>query len=222
MNPLQTLPAPAGRPEHRLHPLHGRLLRADLRAPEPELRDRHPGRPGDHPGLHRLRQPAAQRGRAAAHRRWPVVLFILELTVTSHGLLTIGGLVCLRARGGGAVHRAGQPDGAAGSRSRCRDHRDDGRARPRSSWASSSSSPSARGGCEAARHWSASLSRSGTVGEVRTPLAPVGHASTLGARSGRARTADERSLQRGTSRAHRPPGRPDAHRRASPTAPAGA
>ena len=66
--PAAVAAAPAFRPEHRLHPVHDRLLRPLLRAPEPELGDRHPGRDRDHPRLHRLRQPAAERRRPAADR----------------------------------------------------------------------------------------------------------------------------------------------------------
>ena len=66
--PVPVDPPPAVRPEHRVHPADDRLLRADLRAPEPELRDRHPRRDRADPGVHRLRQPAAQRRRPAADR----------------------------------------------------------------------------------------------------------------------------------------------------------
>ena len=54
---------PAVGPERRVHPADARLLRAALRAPEPQLRDRHPRRDRAHPRVHRLRQPAAQRRR---------------------------------------------------------------------------------------------------------------------------------------------------------------
>ena len=66
--PVPVDPPPAVRPEHRVHPADDRLLRADLRAPEPQLRDRHPGRHRADPGVHRLRQPPAQHRRPAADR----------------------------------------------------------------------------------------------------------------------------------------------------------
>ena len=49
-----------------------------------------------------------------------IVLFILEFTVTSHGLLTIGGHRLLRAGRGRAVHRAGHAHRARRVGSRCR------------------------------------------------------------------------------------------------------
>ena len=59
---------PAVGPERRIHPPDTRLLRAALRAPEPQLRDRHPGCHRAHPRVHRVRQPAAQRRRSPADR----------------------------------------------------------------------------------------------------------------------------------------------------------
>ena len=59
---------PAVRPERRVHPADARVLRPAVRAPEPELRDRHPRRHRADPRVHRLREPAAQRGRRAADR----------------------------------------------------------------------------------------------------------------------------------------------------------
>ena len=85
---------PAVRSEYRVHPADARFLRSAVRAPEPELRDR--------------------RSSARSRSSWPssasaacrstsagllliglaVLLFVLEFTVTSHGLLAVGGLVC--------------------------------------------------------------------------------------------------------------------------------
>ena len=124
-----------------------------------------------------------------------IVLFILEHTVTSHGLLTIGGLVCL-ALGAAALYTdSGSPTapvvavglptivavvGATaafmglivviGVRSR--------RLR---------GTPGTVGVAVA----------SGTVGEVRTPLAPIGTVYA-GGEEWSAKSADEQVLQRGT------------------------
>jgi membrane-bound serine protease (ClpP class) len=124
-----------------------------------------------------------------------IVLFVLEHTVTSHGLLTIGGLVCL-ALGAAALYTdSGSPTapvvevglptilavvGATGAfmgliviigvRSRAM-----------------RGSPGTVGVAVA----------SGTVGEVRTPLAPTGTVYA-GGEEWSARASDEQVLQRGT------------------------
>ena len=59
--PGPVVPARALRPEHRLHPVHDRLLRHRQRALPPELLQRPGGRDRAGAGLHRLQQPAAQR-----------------------------------------------------------------------------------------------------------------------------------------------------------------
>ena len=64
--PGPVVPARAVRPEHRLHPVHHRLLRDRQRAVPPELLLRAGGRHCAGAGLHRLQQPAAEPGRAAA------------------------------------------------------------------------------------------------------------------------------------------------------------
>ena len=55
------VPPPAERPEHRLHPVHHRLLRDHRRAVPPELLLGHPRRDRDRARLHRLERAAAQR-----------------------------------------------------------------------------------------------------------------------------------------------------------------
>ena len=124
------------------------------------------------------------------------ILFVLELTVTSHGLLTIGGLVCL-ALGAAALYTdSGSPTApvvAVGLPTivavvastglfmglvvvvavRSRRMRGD------------------------AGHGRRGASPPGTVGEVRDPLAPIGTVYA-GGEEWSARAADERSLQRGT------------------------
>jgi membrane-bound serine protease (ClpP class) len=123
------------------------------------------------------------------------ILFILELTVTSHGLLTIGGLVCL-ALGAAALYTdSGSPTApvvevglptivavvgstglfmllivAVAIRSR-----------------RMQASPGTVGAGVP----------SGTVGEVRDPLAPIGTVYASG-EEWSAKAADERALQRGT------------------------
>ncbi|MET1232358.1 MAG: nodulation protein NfeD [Candidatus Limnocylindrales bacterium] len=124
------------------------------------------------------------------------ILFILELTVTSHGLLTIGGLVCL-ALGAAALYtdsgsptapvvEVGLPTTIAVVASTglfmalvvvvaVRSRRMQG-------------SPGTVGMALPA----------GTVGEVRDPLAPIGTVYAAG-EEWSARAADERALQRGTA-----------------------
>jgi membrane-bound serine protease (ClpP class) len=124
------------------------------------------------------------------------ILFILELTVTSHGLLTIGGLVCL-ALGAAALYtdsgsptapvvEVGLPTIVAVVASTglfmalvlvvaVRSRRLQG-------------SPGTVGMAVPA----------GTLGEVRDPLAPIGTVYAAG-EEWSARAADERSLQRGTA-----------------------
>jgi membrane-bound serine protease (ClpP class) len=124
------------------------------------------------------------------------ILFILELTVTSHGLLTIGGLVCL-ALGAAALYtgsgsptapvvEVGLPTIVAVVASTglfmtlvlvvaVRSRRLQG-------------SPGTVGMAVPA----------GTLGEVRDPLAPIGTVYAAG-EEWSARAADERALQRGTA-----------------------
>ncbi len=124
------------------------------------------------------------------------ILFILELTVTSHGLLTIGGLVCL-ALGAAALYtdsgsptapvvEVGLPTTIAVVASTglfmalvvvvaVRSRRMQG-------------SPGTVGMALPA----------GTLGEVRDPLAPIGTVYAAG-EEWSARAADERALQRGTA-----------------------
>ena len=103
MNPFQSVPAPAQRPEHRLHPLHARVLRSSssscrtpTTSPASWARSRcilafigFGSLPLNIAGLLLI-------GLA-------VILFVLEFTVTSGGLLTIGGLVAF-ALGASALY----------------------------------------------------------------------------------------------------------------------
>ena len=214
MNPFESVPPPAGRPEHRLHPVHGRLLRAPLRAPEPELRDRHPGRaariilafigfgslPLNVGGLLLL-------GLA-------IVLFVLELTVTSHGLLAIGGLVCLRAGRVRALHGRRQPHRAGRRGGACR-----------SSWPWSprpaafmlvivAAALRSRRMRHVAGHGSARrLLAAGAVGEVRTPARCRVGTVYVGGEEWSARSRGRAAAAARHARARRPPGWPDARRR---------
>ena len=95
MNPFQRVHPPAGRPDDRVPAVQHRLGGPAGRALQPELRDRHPRRAlAILLAFIGLGSAAAQRRRAAADRASACVLFGLELTVTSHGLLGVGGLVC--------------------------------------------------------------------------------------------------------------------------------
>ena len=119
--PVPELPAPAGRPEHRLHPVHARLLRPAVRARPSQLRDRHPGRASRiilaFIGFGSL--PLNIAGLLLIGLA--IVLFVLELTVTSHGLLTDRRPRRVRAGRGRAVHRSRDPPTAPDvSVSRCR------------------------------------------------------------------------------------------------------
>ena len=98
-------------PEHRVHPADDRLLRAAVRAPEPELRDRDPRRDRADPRVHRLREPAAQRRRPAAHRPCGRPL---RARIHGHQPRTAGDRRAhlLRARRVHAVHRARHADRA--------------------------------------------------------------------------------------------------------------
>ena len=58
----------------------------------------------DHPRLHRLRQPAAQRRGAAADRPWRSSCSCSRHTVTSHGLLTVGGIICFALGASALLH----------------------------------------------------------------------------------------------------------------------
>ena len=69
--PVPGVPAPAGRPQHRLHPVLAGLDGPHVRAPEPQLRDGHPGRLRHHPRVHRLWQPAARYRQACCSSCWP-------------------------------------------------------------------------------------------------------------------------------------------------------
>ena len=66
--PVPGGPPPALGPEHRVHPVHGRLLRPDLRAPEPELRDRASSAPSRSSSPSSASAACRSTSRAAAHR----------------------------------------------------------------------------------------------------------------------------------------------------------
>ena len=107
--PVPVDPPPAVRPEHRVHPAHDRLLRAHLRAQSPNFVTGILGAialilafigfgslPLNVAGLLLI-------GLA-------IVLFVLEFTVISHGLLFVGGLICF-VLGAFALYTApGSPD----------------------------------------------------------------------------------------------------------------
>ena len=123
------------------------------------------------------------------------ILFVLELTVTSHGLLTIGGLVCL-ALGAAALYTdSGSPTAPVGIEV----------AQP-TIIAVVASTALFMGLVVVVAVRSRRMQGSpgtvgvavaqGTVGEVRTPLAPIGTVYA-GGEEWSARTADEQVLQRG-------------------------
>ena len=126
-----------------------------------------------------------------------IVLFGLELTVTSHGLLGAGRDRLLRAGRVGPVHPAGRPVRAA-RRGRAAGHRDDDRDRRRSSWCSSWRSPSAAGACRHRPAWSA---RGGPVAGRRRRGPAVDRAARLRLRRRRGVDGADRRwppLERGT------------------------
>ena len=125
-----------------------------------------------------------------------MVLFGLELTVTSHGLLGFGGLVCF-ALGASALFtgpvdpfqplvRVALPD----------DHRHD-RDRRRVPRADRLRRRSGRAGSVAGRWARGCTSRSERLGEVRSPLSPLGSVIAAG-EEWSARSADGQPLERGT------------------------
>ena len=124
-----------------------------------------------------------------------VILFVLELTVTSHGLLTIGGIICLVLGGAALYTEPGTPTAPDVS----------------VAWPVIATMAVLTGGLmllivvvaiRRQRHRTApGLVGSGmpinSFGEVRRPLMPIGSVYA-GGEEWTARTPDERPLQRGT------------------------
>ena len=89
------VPAPAVGPERRLHPVHDRLLRNRQRALPPELLIG--GRWARSRSCWPSSAPTACRSTSGGLLLilLGIGLFVLELHVTSYGLLTVGGVVCI-------------------------------------------------------------------------------------------------------------------------------
>ena len=125
-----------------------------------------------------------------------MILFILELTVTSHGLLTIGGHRLFRAGRRRAVHDARHADSARRQRG-VADHRADGHAHGRVHAAHRVPGHSLLDATHGARAGRRRRCAPNTLGEVRRPLTPIGSVYA-GGEEWTARAADERELKRGT------------------------
>ena len=125
-----------------------------------------------------------------------LVLFALETQVVSHGLLTVGGIICF-ALGASALYT--EPGGDP-TCPWCRWPRRSSSPRPRprpSSWASSRSPRSGRGAMPAPAGVVGTRVPLGTTGVVQAPLEPLGTVH-LGGETWSARTSDERPLDRAT------------------------
>jgi membrane-bound serine protease (ClpP class) len=107
--PAPGIPAPAVGPEHRVRAVHDRCLRADLRAPEPQLRHRHPGHPRILAFIGFGSLPLNLAGLLLLGLG--VILFVLETQVVSHGLLTIGGIICFALGASALYTQPGDPTG---------------------------------------------------------------------------------------------------------------
>ena len=170
---------------------------------------------GDHPRVHRLRQPAAQHRRAAADRARRSCCSCSRLTVTSHGLLAIGGIVCFVLGASALYTDAGHPTEPTSAVALAR--RSGATARPGRCWRSIVLRPRSGAGASAPASAVARLSRCrGTMGVVgrSAPLEPDRHRSMLPARNGAPEPRIARRVPRGTRRARRGQDGLDADRRA--------
>ena len=181
-----------------------------VRAAEPELRDRH----------HRRVRASSSRSSASAACRstsraccsivLAIVLFVLELTVTSHGLLAIGGLIAF-VLGASALYTERPTDAARACEVALpiivlMTTRRRGLPARWSCWrpcapVGMSPSTSASGREQVPRDLV------GLDSEVRRALIPTGTVYAAG-EEWTARSADGRSLERGTPVRDRGPGRP--------------
>ena len=108
--PVPGLPAPPGRPEPRLHPVRcSASCCLVFELANPNFVTGHLGRAGPRPGVHRVRQPAAQRGRAAADRLRRSSCSLLETQSPATGCSRSWPAACVALGRGDPVHASPAP-----------------------------------------------------------------------------------------------------------------